>query len=66
MKELLIHQCPDRMRWYANLVAERVPFLGDEGTEYRSREPSGYINFVQYADADIVERCDDRDTNNKL
>ena len=55
MKELLIQQCPDGMRWYSDLVGERVPFLGDVGTEYKSREPAGYINFVQYDDAEIVD-----------
>ena len=59
MKELFIHQCPDPMRWYSELVGERVPYLGDVGTEYKSREPAGYINFVQYDDADIVEAVKD-------
>ena len=47
------------MRWYSELVGERVPYLGDVGTEYKSREPAGYINFVQYDDADIVEAVKD-------
>lgn len=55
MKVLLIKQCPDKMRWYANLVGKIVPFLGDVGNEYKSREPAGYINFVQYKDAEIVD-----------
>lgn len=46
------------MRWYADLVGQTVPFLGDVGGEYRSREPAGYINFVQYADAEIVDAVD--------
>jgi hypothetical protein len=52
---LLIKQCPDPMRWYARLVGQKVPYLGDVGNEYRSREPEGYINFVQYQDAEIVD-----------
>jgi len=55
MQKLLIMQCPDRMRWYAGLVGQLVPYLGDAGGEYKSREPGGYINFVQYADAKIVK-----------
>jgi hypothetical protein len=53
-KRLLIKQCPDPMRWYAHLIGQTVPFLGDVGNEYKSREPAGYINFVQYPDAEVV------------
>lgn len=55
MKKLLIKQCKDPMRWYVNLIGKEVPFLGDMRDEYRSREPSGYINFVRYEDAEIVD-----------
>lgn len=56
MKKLLIKQCPDRMRWYSSLVGQLVPFGGDAGYgEYYSKEPEGYINFVQHEDAEIVE-----------
>jgi len=55
MKKLLIKQCPDPYRWYAGLIGELVEFLGDVGNEYKSREPDGYINFVQYEDAEIVD-----------
>ncbi len=54
-KKLLITRCPDKLRWYANKVGEHVDFLGDVGTEYKSREDSGMINFVQYKDAIIIE-----------
>lgn len=53
-QRLLIKQCADPCRWYADKVGETVPYLGDLGTEYKSREPNGYINFVQYEDAEIV------------
>jgi len=37
------------------MIGQRVPFLGDVGWgEYKSREPSGYINFVQHKDAEII------------
>jgi len=55
MKKLKIIGCDDAMRWYANKVGELVPYLGDVGTEYKSAEPAGYVNFVQYRDAIIVE-----------
>jgi len=55
MKKLLINQCPDPMRWYAPLVGQYVEYIGDVGDEYKSREQSGLINFVQYDDAEIVD-----------
>ena len=42
------------MRWYRDKIGQTVPFLGDVGSEYKSRETSGYTNFVQKADAEIV------------
>lgn len=54
-KALLITQCSDPRRWYANLVGQVVEYCGDEDNEYRSREPEGYTNFVLYSDAKIVE-----------
>ncbi len=55
MKKLLITQCPDSLRWYSDKIGQIVDFLGDVGNEYKSREDSGYINFVQYEDAKIIE-----------
>jgi hypothetical protein len=54
-RKLLIKQCPDKLRWYAPLVGQTVPYLGDLGDEYRSIEPNGYINFVRREDAEIVD-----------
>jgi len=56
---LLITACIDPMRWYANLVGQCVPFLADVGTEFKSREPAGYVNYVQYGDAVVID--DDAD-----
>lgn len=64
MKTLLIERCQDDLRWYANLVGKQVPFLGDTGTEYKSRETEGYIYFVQYEDAKIID-MDKADTKNE-
>lgn len=58
-KELLITGCRDPLRWYAGLVGQRVPYLGDVGNEYKSREPEGFVNFVHYKDAEIVDRAED-------
>jgi hypothetical protein len=55
MEMLKITQCPDRSRWYAGKIGDTVPFLGDVGNEYKSIEDDGYINFVQYDDAVIVD-----------
>ena len=54
MKMLKITQCADPLRWYADKIGELVPYLGDVGDEYKSREPTGFINFVQYEDASII------------
>ena len=48
------------MRWYADKVGEIVPLLAIERTEYKSREDAGYVNFVQFTDAKIVEVTDER------
>ncbi len=57
MTQLLIKQCPDAQRWYSGMIGQRVPLLDDAGWgEYKSREPSGYINFVQHKDAEIIEK----------
>jgi len=55
-KMLLIQTCKDQSKWYSHLIGQTVPFLGDEGDhwEYRSREPAGYINFVDKSDAVVV------------
>ena len=43
------------MRWYRGLIGQTVPYLRDVGNEWKSREPAGYVNFVQYDDGEIVE-----------
>jgi hypothetical protein len=58
-RKILIIKCTDPLRWYVDKVGELVPFLGDVGNEYKSREPSGCVNFVQYEDAEIVEPVND-------
>tara|TARA_B110000858_G_scaffold73360_1_gene85273 strand:+ start:771 stop:947 length:177 start_codon:yes stop_codon:yes gene_type:complete len=55
MKALLITSSGDGRVWYAGMVGKTVPLLAIERTEYMSREPHGYINFVKLADAQIIE-----------
>lgn len=55
MKVLKILSCNDNHKWYANLIGQCVPLLAVEEKEYKSLEPSGYINFVSKEDAEIVE-----------
>lgn len=52
---LLITGCKDSLRWYAGLIGQKVVNLGYVGNgEYRSRQPDGYINFVQAEDCETV------------
>jgi hypothetical protein len=55
MKVLIITGCKDSMRWYSGLVGKAVPYLGEDDLEFRSREPEGYINFVQLTDATVID-----------
>lgn len=54
---LLITGCSDPYMWYAKMVGQTVPYLGewnDTPDVYKSREPAGYINIVRKTDAMIV------------
>ena len=57
-KQILIKNCKDPARWYADKIGETVQYLGGTGSEYISLEPSGYINFVQYEDCEIITSID--------
>jgi len=52
--QLLITQCPDTSMWYAGKVNTLVPFCGAWQDTWKSREPSGSINIVHFADALLV------------
>jgi len=52
---IMILECRDSLRWYADKIGEMVPYLGDTGDEFKSREDSGCVNFVQYHDCVIVK-----------
>ena len=60
--KLLITQCTDSSKWYANKVGEYVPFIEDCGTEWKSvQDPDPefhgkrFINFVSKKDAKLVK-----------
>ena len=61
MKQILIKKCSDPQKWYADMIGFTVPYLGNTGIEFKSREPSGYVNYVSYDDGEIV----DYDCSNK-
>ncbi|GBO89216.1 hypothetical protein [Marinobacter salsuginis] len=52
---LKIIRCPDAMRWYSSHIGETFPLLADFGDEFKSREPEGYVNFIQKGDCEVVE-----------
>lgn len=52
---LRITRCSDFMLWYRSLVGQFVPHCGwSEGDGYKSRESSGYINFVRESDCEVT------------
>lgn len=53
-KMLRITQCRDNLMWYAGRIGELVPYCGRWPEAYKSREPAGYINRVEFDDAEIV------------
>lgn len=59
MQMLRITQCRDPLMWYAGLVGELVPYCGRWPEAYKSREPAGYLNRVEFNDAELVELLPD-------
>lgn len=51
---LKVMRCQDAMMWYAPLVGEYVPCLGMTQGEWKSRDPSGYSNFIAQDNARVV------------
>ena len=52
---LRIKRAKDPMMWYANLIGQLVPYLGEwPGDAYISREPAGHRNRVEFADTEII------------
>ena len=59
MQMLRITQCRDSLMWYAAMVGDLVPYCGRWREAYKSLEPAGYLNRVEFADAEIVELLPD-------
>tara|TARA_R110000822_G_scaffold80320_3_gene191448 strand:+ start:10086 stop:10325 length:240 start_codon:yes stop_codon:yes gene_type:complete len=53
--KIKILRCLDPNKWYSSLVGESVPYHGDTSTEYESREPEGYINFISKLDSILID-----------
>lgn len=51
---LRVTRCQDSMMWYAPLVGEYVPCLGLDHGEWKSRQPSGFSNFIAEDNARVV------------
>jgi len=58
VKMLRITGCTDPGMWYAGLVGELVPHLGEWPESYKSLEPAGFVNMVKFEDAEIVTVSD--------
>lgn len=58
MKMLRITQCSDPLMWYAGLVGELVPYVGQWPEACKSLEAAGYLNQVRFSDVEIVELTD--------
>jgi hypothetical protein len=54
MQMLRITGCKDPMMWYAGMVGELVAYCGQWREAYKSLEPAGYLNLVEFTDAEIV------------
>lgn len=59
MRMLRITQCRDPLMWYSDMVGALVPYCGRWPEAYRSREPAGYSNRVEFADAEVVDVATD-------
>jgi hypothetical protein len=52
---LSIRRCSDPQRWYFDMVGKNVPALGvDLVSGWKSKEPTGYTNFILKEDAEPV------------
>jgi hypothetical protein len=55
MRMLRITGCSNSSYWYAGKIGSVVPYIGEDAGEYITREPSGYVNIVKCADAELVD-----------
>lgn len=59
MKMLRIIKSKDPLMWYAGLVGTLVPYCGQWPEAYKSLEPAGHLNRVEFEDAEIVDLLPD-------
>ena len=52
---LRITGCSNSSFWYSGKVGAVVPLIGLDAGEYVTREPSGFVNIVKIADAELVD-----------
>lgn len=52
---LMITGCSNSSFWYAGKVGAVVDYLGLDRDEYITREPSGFVNIIKVADAELVD-----------
>jgi hypothetical protein len=55
MQMLRITSCSNSSYWYAGKIGSVVQYLGLDRDEYITREPSGYVNIIKFADAEVVD-----------
>lgn len=55
MRMLRITGCSNGSYWYAGKIGSVVECLGLDRDEYITREPSGYVNIIKFADAEVVD-----------
>lgn len=52
---LMITGCSNSSFWYAGKVGAVVDYLGLDRDEFITREPSGFVNIIKFADAELVD-----------
>lgn len=52
---LRILRCDDPHLWYAGKIGQVVPFYGMWPEAYISRDSGGFLNRVEFSDAEIIE-----------
>jgi hypothetical protein len=55
MRIIRILSCDDPCKWYNDAIGERRMVLGEEETEYKTRDNDGHINFVSKCDVEVVD-----------
>ena len=56
---ILVEKCQDKLKWYSNYIGKKFILLDDpdyDGTEWKTLQPDGYINFISTRDGKIVNK----------